>query len=95
MNGANLTVGAPTAGSIFAYTDQQVTFPPNAALVTESGVVAQELVRRNPDSTVNYDVIIVGSGMGGGVLASALADAGRASLWSRPAPTFSPRTSGT
>src|SRR5580698_7009147 len=52
MNGANLTVGAPTAGSVLAYTDQQVTFPPDAALVTENGVVAQKLVRRNLDSTV-------------------------------------------
>jgi hypothetical protein len=45
-------VGAPTAGSVLAYTDQQVTFPPDAALVTENGVVAQKLVRRNLDSTV-------------------------------------------
>lgn len=50
---------------------------PSQALVTENGVVAQTLLNRNVDTTVRYDVIVVGSGMGGGVLASALADAGK------------------
>jgi choline dehydrogenase-like flavoprotein len=46
------------------------------ALITEYGAVAQRLLPRNVDESVNYDVLIVGSGMGGGTLASALADAG-------------------
>jgi hypothetical protein len=50
---------------------------PLPALVTENGVVARKLLNRNVDTTVHYDVIVVGSGMGGGVLASALADAGK------------------
>ncbi|GIK07127.1 hypothetical protein Aspvir_002782 [Aspergillus viridinutans] len=50
---------------------------PSHALVTENGVVARTLLNRNVDTTVRYDVIVVGSGMGGGVLASALADAGK------------------
>jgi choline dehydrogenase-like flavoprotein len=50
---------------------------PSQALVTENGVVARTLLNRNVDTTVHYDVIVVGSGMGGGVLASALADAGK------------------
>src|SRR5215472_1833568 len=80
MLGGNLTAAAPAAGSQLAYTDAQVTFPPSTGLVTENGIVAQRLVNRNLDGTIVYDVIVIGSGMGGGVLASALADAGASVL---------------
>lgn len=66
----NLTAAAPAAGSQLVYTDAEVTFPLNTALGTENGVVAQRLVNRNLDSTIMYDVIVVGSGMGGGVPSS-------------------------
>ena len=46
------------------------------ALTTEYGVVPQRLLPRNTDTSVNYDVVVVGSGFGGGLLASALADSG-------------------
>src|SRR5450432_3295494 len=46
------------------------------ALTTEYGIVPQRLVPRNTDTSVTYDVVVVGSGFGGGLLASALADSG-------------------
>jgi choline dehydrogenase-like flavoprotein len=53
-----------------------VVFPPKDALVTERGVVPQRFFARNLDPNHQYDVIVVGSGMGGGLLASKLADNG-------------------
>lgn len=46
-------------------------------IITETGAVAQELLNSNCDESVFYDVIVIGSGMGGGVVASALADEGK------------------
>lgn len=46
-------------------------------LLTEEGSVQQGRVRSNLRPDVDYDVVIVGSGFGGGVLADALSDKGR------------------
>lgn len=48
---------------------------PSQSLVTESGIVAQMLLSRDTDTAKHYDIIDVGSAMGGGVVANALAEA--------------------
>ncbi len=46
-------------------------------LRTEEGAGQQERMRANHRTDVDYDVVVVGSGFGGGVLADALSDLGR------------------
>jgi len=77
MIGANLALAPVEMVDSVDYTEAQVTFPVVSELITERGVVAQRLVTANFDASHLYDVIIVGSGAGGGMLASRLADAGR------------------
>ncbi|NBD95143.1 MAG: NAD(P)-binding protein, partial [Gammaproteobacteria bacterium] len=76
MSGPNLHL-APEPGGVYTYTDADVAFPPMAELITESGAVAQRFFEPNLDESHHYDVIIVGSGIGGGVLADQLSDYGR------------------
>ncbi|KAL2817698.1 hypothetical protein BDW59DRAFT_165854 [Aspergillus cavernicola] len=76
MDGPNITINRPVDGDVFVYTDETVHFPDFAGLVVENGIVAQTLLKRDLGN-IHYDVIVVGSGMGGGILASALADRGK------------------
>jgi hypothetical protein len=77
MNGENLQLAAADlAGPPHDYTEAEVTFPPHTELITEHGVIAQRFFARNLDPNHEYDVVVVGSGMGGGLLASRLSAAG-------------------
>jgi len=76
MNGPNLYLPAPNLVGEITYTEDNVTFPAPTALLIENAAVAQRFLARNLDPDHEYDVLVVGSGMGGGLLASRLADAG-------------------
>jgi choline dehydrogenase-like flavoprotein len=49
-------------------------------LATEDGGLPQATIRRNCDPSVEYDVIVIGSGFGGGVLTDELTDRGLRTL---------------
>lgn len=76
MAGANLVLARAQLAGVHDYGAAQVVFEPVEALVTENGAMAQRFFPRNLDPQHEYDVIVVGSGMGGGLLASRLAAAG-------------------
>jgi choline dehydrogenase-like flavoprotein len=76
MYGANLHL-APVPGGEYAYTDAQVAFPPMNELIVESGAVQQRFFAPALDEGHRYKVIVIGSGIGGGVLADQLADYGQ------------------
>lgn len=80
MNGPDLTVAT---SADHEFNESQISFPQVVSrfhhgydnFVLERSRTAQEAVPRNTKDLL-YDVIIVGSGMGGGTLADALSDAG-------------------
>jgi choline dehydrogenase-like flavoprotein len=74
MEGANLQVPADP-GSLHVFDDTQVRFPPNQELVTDNGHL-QRLLFPPRFEDREWDVLIIGSGMGGGILADQLSDAG-------------------
>ena len=75
MVGENLK-RAPAEGAIYDFADDAVLFQPVPALVTENAQVQRTLFKRNLDEAHEYEVLVVGSGIGGGILADQLADLG-------------------
>lgn len=81
MNGTNLNISVNT-DTVFAETEIQ--FPVTVSLYKhgydnfhlDRTRVAQDGIPNNTREDIEYDVIIVGSGIGGGVLADALTDSG-------------------
>ena len=75
QNGPDLFL-QPAPGGDYLYTAPTVTFPPMTELVVENPHVQQQFFPPNLDETRLYDVIVVGSGIGGGILADQLSDLG-------------------
>ncbi len=73
--GNNLFV-QPVAGQTYTYNAQQVQFPPMQELRVENPAIAQMFFQPNLNENQIHDVIVIGSGAGGGILADQLSDLG-------------------
>ncbi|MFK8182507.1 MAG: GMC oxidoreductase [Phormidesmis sp.] len=73
--GENLFV-QPVAGAVYSYDAEQIEFPPMQELIVENGAIAQMFFPPNLDENQLHDVIVIGSGVGGGILADQLSDLG-------------------
>ncbi|MEO1619588.1 MAG: GMC oxidoreductase, partial [Cyanobacteria bacterium J06632_3] len=73
--GDNLFI-QPAANGIYEYGAPQIQFPPMQELIVENGAIAQMFFPPNLNEAQLHDVIIVGSGVGGGILADQLSDLG-------------------
>jgi choline dehydrogenase-like flavoprotein len=73
MNGDDFFL-QPVAGGVYEFFDGQVQFPPMQEMWVENSYLQQLFFPPNLDESVFYDVIVVGSGIGGGILADQLSD---------------------
>lgn len=74
--GENLVLPATAAGAEYVFETPPVVFPPITEVVVENNRFQQMFFQPNLDGEHLYDVIVIGSGAGGGVLADQLADLG-------------------
>ena len=75
QNGPDLFL-QPAQGGDYLYQAPAVTFPRMSEVVVENTNIQQEFFPPNLDENRLYDVIVVGSGIGGGILADQLSDLG-------------------
>ena len=81
MNGSNLNISTSTEAF---FTEEQIQFPtaPNRYqhgydnFHIDLTRIAQDGIPNNTREDIEYDVIVIGSGIGGGILADALSDSG-------------------
>lgn len=66
----------PVLNGNYVYTEPQIAFPPRQEMVVENSHVQQLFFQPNLNEADLFDVIVVGSGIGGGILADQLSDLG-------------------
>mgnify|MGYP001795157811 FL=1 len=66
----------PFEGQTYRYSDLDIPFPPMQELIVENPSIAQLFFPPNIYDTAFHDVIVIGSGIGGGIVAEQLADLG-------------------
>ncbi|WP_133469848.1 GMC oxidoreductase [Paraglaciecola marina] len=77
QEGANNNVIIPFDGAVFDYTEANVNFPATTEIFVENSRLQRHFLQPNLDESEQYDVIVIGSGMGGGIVAEQLADFGK------------------
>lgn len=75
MTGPNLFL-RPVAGGDYRFAEDRVGFPPMTELAVENGRVQSLFFEPNLDEGHRYDAIVIGSGIGGGIVADQLSDLG-------------------
>lgn len=75
MNGANLFLH-PVAGDDFSFEAPLIQFPPMNEVIVENASFQQMFFKPNLDEGHLFDVVVIGSGIGGGIVAEQLADLG-------------------
>jgi hypothetical protein len=80
MVGANLSL-LPVAGGDYVFSAPGAQFPPINEAIVENSYFQQLFFQPNLDENHVFEVIVIGSGMGGGIVAEQLADLGQ-TYWS-------------
>jgi choline dehydrogenase-like flavoprotein len=75
MTGPNLFI-QPAAGGNYVFSEAVVQFPPVSEAIVENSTFQGNFFKPNLDENHLYDVIVIGSGIGGGVAADQMADLG-------------------
>ena len=76
MFGDNLVLDKIEDGTVYEFSLADIGFPPQSEVLRENGRVQQLFFEPNLDTDKTYDVIVIGSGIGGGILADQLSDFG-------------------
>lgn len=67
----------PVDGGVYDFDQAVVQFPPQAEIMVENSRIQRQFFQPNLSPDTHYDVIVIGSGMGGGIVAEQLADYGK------------------